>query len=189
MTEILTLASLALFVALVVAFAYVLRRAAVVVAVTREDEVFRRDGAALADRAVAAITPGAEQIDRVRRRTDSPAMLGEMLPKLIEDLDALRVEAGELAPPAALAPAAARLAEEIERASRAVDTVRHGCVLLGVEAGRPRELEGETSIKRGYLNLLHAREALQELAADLRSGRVDARRWFTDRHADAGTPK
>ena len=181
MTEILTLASLALFVALVVAFAYVLRRAAVVVAVTREDEVFRRDGAALADRAVAAITPGAEQIDRVRRRTDSPARLGEMLPKLIEDLDALRVEAGELAPPAALAPAAARLAEEIERASRAVDTVRHGCVLLGVEAGRPRELEGETSIKRGYLNLLHAREALASHAEGLRSGRVEAGGWYSDR--------
>jgi hypothetical protein len=25
---------------------------------------------------------------------------------------------------------------------------------------RPRELEAETSIKRGYLNLLHAREAI-----------------------------
>ena len=117
MAEVLAVASLALFVVLVVAFASMLRRAASVVAVTREDEVFRRDGAALADRAVAAITPGAAQIDRVRRRTDAPATLGEVIPKLLEDLDALRVEAGALAPPQALAPAGAHLAEEIGRAS------------------------------------------------------------------------
>jgi hypothetical protein len=54
-----------------------------------------------------------------------------------------------------------------------------------VTAGRPRELEGETAIKRGYLNLLHAREALVTLAADLRAGSVDTRRWLTDRHPRA----
>ena len=48
-------------------------------------------------------------------------------------------------------------------------------------SGRVREMEGETSVKRGYLNLLHAREALVTLGVDLRSGRVDARRWFSDR--------
>lgn len=181
MAEILAFASLALFVALVVAFAYVLWRAAGVVAVAREDDVFRRDGAALAARAVDAITPGAEQIDRVRRRIDAPVTLGDMIPKLLDDLDALRVEADALAPPAALGPACVRIAEEIDRAGRAVETIRHGCDLLGVEAGRPRELEGETSIKRGYLNLLHAREALASHAEGLRSGRVEAGGWYSDR--------
>ena len=52
---------------------------------------------------------------------------------------------------------------------------------LPVAAGRPRELEGETSIKRGYLNLLHAREALVTLAVDLRVGRLGATRWFSER--------
>ncbi len=83
--------------------------------------------------------------------------------------------------PAALAQTATRIAEELDRAGRAVETVRHGCVLLGVESGRPRELEGETSIKRGYLNLLHAREALASLAEGLRQGRAEAGGWYSHR--------
>jgi hypothetical protein len=74
MQQLLDVAALALFVFLVVAFAYVLRRAAGVVAVTRGDETFRRAGAALAERAVAAITPGAERIEGVRRRSAAPAV-------------------------------------------------------------------------------------------------------------------
>jgi len=180
-TEVFTVASLVLFVLLVIAFAYVLRRAARVVAVTRVDDTFRSDGAALADRAVATITAGAERIDRVRRRNDAPTTLDDMLPQLLDDLAALRAEAHALVPPAALAIAGARIGEEIDRAARAVETVQHGCVLLGVGAGRPRELEGETSIKRGYLNLLHAREALASNAEGLRSGRIEAGGWYSDR--------
>jgi hypothetical protein len=180
-TEVLTVVSLVLFVLLVIAFASVLRRAARVVAVTREDDTFRSDGAALAERAVVAITIGAERIDRVRRRNDAPSTLDDVLPPLVEALAALRVEADALVPPAALAVAAARVVEEIDRAGRAVETVRHGCVMLGVEAGRPRELEGETSIKRGYLNLLHAREALASLAEGLRVGRAEAGGWYSQR--------
>ncbi len=172
--QVVAIASLVLFVLLVVAFATVLRRAARLVATTRADEGFRRDGAALAERAAAAISPGAERIDRVRRRTDAPAALDDVLPRLLETLGALRGEAGALVPPAALAGPGARIAEEIDRAARAIEMVEHGCVLLGVGTGRPRELEGETSIKRGYLNLLHAREALTSLASGLRSGRTEA---------------
>ncbi len=179
--EALVVASLALFVALVIAFASVLRRAARVVAVTRTDDAFRSDGAALAERAAATITSGAERIDRVRRRTDAPNTLDDALPDLLEALEALRVEADALVPPAALTQTAARIAEELDRAGRAVETVRHGCVLLGVESGRPRELEGETSIKRGYLNLLHAREALASLAEGLRQGRAEAGGWYSHR--------
>jgi hypothetical protein len=180
-TQVVAIASLALFVLLAVAFAYVLRRAARVVAVTRGDETFRRDGAALADRAVVATAGGAERIDRVRRRHDAPATVDEVLPQLLETLAALRAEVDALAPPAALAALCARMGEEIDRAARSVETVQHGCALLGVAAGRPRELEGQTSIKRGYLNLLHAGEALTSIAAGLRSGRAEAGGWYSDR--------
>ena len=181
MAQVLTVASLALFVLLAVAFALVLRRAARVVAVTREDEAFRRDGAALADHAVAALGGGAERIDRVRRRNDAAAVLDDVLPQLLETLAALRLEADALVPPVTLADPSLRIAEELDRAARAIEMVRHGCVLLGVGAGRPRELEGETSVKRGYLNLLHAREALASLAEGLRSGRATAGGWYSDR--------
>lgn len=181
MTEILLVASLGLFLALLVAFLYVLRRAAGVVAATREEEAFRQGGAGVADRAAAAIVEGAARIDRVRRRQDAPTELDEVIPALAERLAGLRDEAAVLDAPASLALLRERLMAEIERAGRAVEAVEHGCLLLGVTAGRPREMEGETSVKRGYLNLLHAREALVALAVDLRSGRVGASRWFTDR--------
>lgn len=189
MQPILAVASLVLFAALVIAFAAILARASRVVADTRVEDAFRRDGAALADRAIDHLGEAAARIDRVRRRLDPPAALDEILPPALESLEGLQAEAGALEPPPSLAPFRERLADELERAARAAETIRHGAVLMGYAAGRPRELEGETSIKRGYLNLLHAREALQELAVDLRSGRVDARRWFSDRHRDAETPE
>ncbi len=91
------------------------------------------------------------------------------------------MEADALVPPAAIAAFGARIAEEIDRASRAVESVQHGCVLLGVVGGRQMELEGETAVKRGYLNLVHAREALASLAIGLRSGGTKTRGWYSDR--------
>ncbi len=181
MGQVVVVGSLGLFVALAAAFVYVLRRAGGVVATAREDDVFRRDSAALAERTAATIASGAERIDRVRRRQDPPTSLDDLLPDLRESLAEFRTEVDALSPPPPLAPLRARLSEEIVRASRAVETVEHGCTLLGVTTGRPREQEGETSVKRGYLNLLHAREAMVSLAVDLRSGRADSRRWFSDR--------
>lgn len=181
MDQVLAVASLALFLVLVVAFASILRRAGRVVVAARVDEGFRRDGGALIDRATGAIDEAAERVDRVRRRQDSPTELDDVLPSLLEALGGFRDEAAALAPPAALEPLRDRIVAELERAARAVEVVRHGCSLLGVTAGRPRELEGETSVKRGYLNLLHAREALVTLGVDLEVGRLGATRWFSER--------
>ena len=45
--------------------------------------------------------------------------------------------------------------------------VEHGAtILIGVRRG-PRELEAQTAIKRGYLNLIHAREAFARRALDV----------------------
>lgn len=182
MEQALAIASLVLFAALAVAFFGVLNRAGRVVADTRVEDAFRRDAAAVADRAVEHLGEACAQIDRVRRRLDAPDTLEGILPPALEALEGLANETAALTPPAALAPFRTRLAGEIDRAARAAANVQHGGVLMGVTAGRPRELEGETAIKRGYLNLLHAREALVTLAADLRAGGVDTRRWLTDRH-------
>jgi hypothetical protein len=44
--------------------------------------------------------------------------------------------------------------------------IAHGCTLMA-SASRPNaELEAQTSIKRGYLNLIHAREAMLRLASE-----------------------
>jgi hypothetical protein len=52
------------------------------------------------------------------------------------------------------------LIDELERASRAISMIEHGCAIqISARAG-VRELEAQTAIKRGYLNVLHAREAI-----------------------------
>jgi hypothetical protein len=43
--------------------------------------------------------------------------------------------------------------------------VDHGAKILAQARRRGRELEAQTSIKRGYLNLVHAREAIVRHAA------------------------
>jgi hypothetical protein len=53
---------------------------------------------------------------------------------------------------------------ELERAGRALDMVGHGAGILAQVRRRGRELEAQTAIKRGYLNLLHAREAIDRHA-------------------------
>ena len=52
---------------------------------------------------------------------------------------------------------------------RALEMVEHGTtIMVNVRRG-PRELEAQTSIKRGYLNLIHAREAIARRALDAQS--------------------
>ena len=52
----------------------------------------------------------------------------------------------------------------LERAARALAMVEHGATILAQVRRRGRELEAQTSLKRGYLNLLHAKEALDRHA-------------------------
>ena len=56
--------------------------------------------------------------------------------------------------------------------------VEHGATILAPVRRGGRELEAQTSIKRGYLNLLHAREAIARtpLAAHVADGRSDGPR-------------
>ena len=100
-------------------------------------------------------------VDEMRRRK-IPAQ--EAGPKMAAAQDVLRrhvQEAQALSRSGPWATTAAALAADVERAQRAIELVQHGGELLadltGVDWG-----EGETSVKRGYLNLVHAREAIRE---------------------------
>ncbi|HXG40826.1 MAG TPA: hypothetical protein VNJ28_07780, partial [Candidatus Limnocylindrales bacterium] len=62
----------------------------------------------------------------------------------------------------------AAIVAELERAGRALEMVEHGRSILASARRGGRELEAQTSIKRGYLNLLHAREAIRRHAAEAR---------------------
>ncbi|HET7677619.1 MAG TPA: hypothetical protein VFK38_07180 [Candidatus Limnocylindrales bacterium] len=140
------------------------RRAGAALARSRELARFRRDSAGLAERAEALLGPLIARVDAVRHHQLPP---GEVEPELQSGLEALGLLAGEareLGAPGELHGHVAAAADELEHARRAVEMVLHGCRMAGGAGGRSTELEGQTSIKRGYLNLLHARDAVREHA-------------------------
>jgi hypothetical protein len=62
--------------------------------------------------------------------------------------------------------------------------VEHGSSILTSGANLQHETEATTAIKRGYLNLLHAREAIARHAADIMAIRpAGESRWLARRRA------
>lgn len=162
--------AVAVLVALLLALWIVLRRAGRLVAETRRLESFRRSLADLAlriDRSLAGVTA---RIDGVRRRTIAAEAIRENLEAASEAMERYAEEARSLAGPAGAREIRDAIVAELERAARAIELTRHGCAILASARVGGRELEAETAVKRGYLNLLHAREAIARhaaLAADL----------------------
>lgn len=173
---------LAVFVVLVVLFAVVARRTARVVAESREAQAFRRAIMDLATRIDISLGGLIERVDAVRRHTLAPEGIGDSVAAALEALRRYDAEARGLRPPSAAVDLAEGFVGEIERAGRAVRMVEHGCTILSTGRGVGREAEGEMAIKRGYLNLLHAREAIAEYAAEIDLARPgDEPRWFSRR--------
>lgn len=139
-------------------FALTLRRMSRLVAVTRELERYQRTVADLDTRFGSTIGPLVEHLDEIRRHSGDPNAVAEALPDATDRLRAIVDETSSLRAPAGLVDRTPTLVREAERAIRAVEFVDHG--LQGLIAARgPRELEAQTSLKRGALNLRHSREA------------------------------
>lgn len=166
---------LVLFVALAATFVLVLRRAARVMAGTRELDAFRRSTADLAARIDVSLTGVAGRIDGVRRHQLDPDAIAENLDAAEDAIARYLEEAEAMRPPADVAGLRVTLAEELARTARALDMVRHGCDALATGVAGPRELEGQTAVKRGYLNVLHARDAIRRVAADAQRARLPRR--------------
>jgi hypothetical protein len=100
-------------------------------------------------------------VDEVRRRKVDPRAAE---PRMAAAQDALRrnaVDAAALTRGGRWAAIATSLVDDIERAERAIELVEHGSELLADITGAGIG-EGETAVKRGYLNLVHARDAIHE---------------------------
>jgi hypothetical protein len=178
---------LLLFALLAVSFLLVLRRAARVVAQTRELDGFRQSAGDLAGRIAASLSGAAERIDAVRRGQVAADTILETLEAARDGMSRYRAETDALVTPTGYEHLRDRLGEELDRAARAFDMVDHGCATLtAASIGRAREAEGQTAIKRGYLNILHSREAIVEIATNLRSPRPsrNAPRWFSGRSTE-----
>jgi hypothetical protein len=173
---------LAAFVALAVVFVVVLRRASRALAVTREAERFHEAVDDLAGRIDRSLGGVIERVDAVRRHHLAAAAIRENVEAASDAVRRYAEEAARLAGPVPADEVRANLLDELDRAGRALEMVAHGCALLDVSTGGPGELEAQTAIKRGYMNALHAREAIARHAADLASGRpADQRQWLSRR--------
>jgi hypothetical protein len=124
-----------------------------------------RTASDVAHRADGCIADVAATIDDLRRRRLEPDAAASPLAEATATLAAYAAEVrtgmGREGAVAFLA-----LADELDRAQRSLELVEHGRQLL---ASREDLGEGETSIKRGYLNLLHARDAIGQRGAEIRA--------------------
>lgn len=151
-----------LFVAIGVA-AVALRTGAVLTR-TREAEGFRGQVGDLARRVETSLGDVSVLIDRVRRRETEPETILESLEAARDAVERYAEEARALGAPAIAKVHRDAIVHELERAGRALELVEHGCVLYGTGRRIERGTEADTAVKRGYLNLIHARETIAEQA-------------------------
>jgi hypothetical protein len=108
-------------------------------------------------------------VDDLRHRRAGPEVSGPSLQACALALRRYAVEAESVDKHTPHAEGAGLVAE-IERAQRAVDLIEYGRQVMLDPSGDASE--GETSIKRGYLNLLHAREAIRAKGDELAAAAV-----------------
>ena len=152
------------FVLLVVLFSLVLRRAGRFLAQTRDVERFRRQVRDLVERIETSLGEISGRVDAVRRGQMGADALGDDLKASLDAVALYADEARSLRPPSAGAAIRDEIIAELGHAARALEMVEHGRSIQVSARSGGRELEAQTSIKRGYLNVLHAREAIAHQA-------------------------
>jgi hypothetical protein len=163
--EVTVLLPVSAFLALAIGVAIVLRRAGRIVARTREIEGFRSAVRDLTTRIDQSLEGAAGRIDAVRRGQLGADTIGPTIEAATDAVTRYTDEARGLKGPTIAAEIREAIVEDLERAERALGMVDHGAGILAQVRRRGRELEAQTSIKRGYLNLIHAREAIVRHAA------------------------
>jgi hypothetical protein len=178
MPELAVLLPIVAFIALAAALAVVLRGTGRIVAKTRELEQFKRGVRDLAARVDASLGGAARQIDAVRRRQIGPETITATIAAATDAVERYSEEARSLRGPHTARRIRADLVAELERAERALGMVEHGATIMAAARRGSRELEAQTSIKRGYLNLIHAREAIARHALEAQDleGDVDTQK-------------
>lgn len=171
------------FVALAAGLLVVFRGTARIAARTREIHQFRGGVKDLAARVDAQIEATAGRIDAVRHNQAGPELINQTVVDATEALERYGDEARALKVPRRAQAIRDDLVAELERASRALGMVEHGANMMASSRRGSRELEAQTSIKRGYLNLIHAREAIARQAVradDLKVGEAASERTSFD---------
>ena len=161
------------FIALVAGLFVVFRGTSRIAARTREVNQFRARMKDLAGRVDATLESAAGRIDAVRHSLADPTLISPTVVDATEALEGYADEVRSLSAPRAALAIRDDLEFELARASRALGMVEHGSNMLASSRRGGRDLEAQTSIKRGYLNLIHAREAIARHAVRAEDLRVD----------------
>jgi len=148
------------FLLLAALFALVLRRAGRFLAATRDVERFRRQVGDLASRAETSLGQICSRVDAVRRGQLAADQIADDVTASIDAVGKYADEARGFRPPADGRTIRDEIVAELERAGRALEMIEHGRAIQASARSGGREIEAQTAIKRGYLNVLHAREAI-----------------------------
>jgi hypothetical protein len=148
------------FVALAAGLVVVFRGSGRIAARTRELQQFKSAMRDLTFRVDTLLGAAADQIDAVRHQQAGPDAIGRTVADAAEALERYGDEARDWPGPRKAQAIRDDLVGELERAVRALGMVEHGADMLASARRGSRDLEAQTSIKRGYLNLIHAREAI-----------------------------
>ena len=152
------------FFALLALFMMVLRRAGRFVASTRDTERFRRQVGDLAERAETSLAEISGRVDALRRGQLGADQIGDDLTASLDAVTRYATEARALRPPTEAVAIQADIVANLERSARALEMIEHGRAIQASARSGGREIEAQTAIKRGYLNVLHAREAIAHQA-------------------------
>jgi tRNA U55 pseudouridine synthase TruB len=123
----------------------------------------------IARRADVSLTELLAVVDELRRGKSGPDVIEASMHASAEALRRYAIEADVIDKHAA--PGGALLMPEVERAQRALDLIEHGRELL-LDTNSDLAGEGESAVKRGYLNLLHAREAIRAKGEEIATAAV-----------------
>lgn len=156
--------ALVAFVLLATVVALVARRMGALLQRTRVAEGFRGDVTDLARRIEQSLGDVSVLIDAVRRGTTEADAVRPSLEAARDAVDRYAEEARRMGGPGSTADHRQAMVMDLDRAGRALELVDHGCTLALVGRRHERDAEAGTSIKRGYLNLIHARESIAEHA-------------------------
>lgn len=170
------------FLILALLFALVLRRAGRFLAATRDVERFRRQVDDLARRVEVSFGEVTARVDAVRRGQLGADQIADDLAASRDAAARYADEARAFQPPPDGRRIRDELVAELERAGRALEMIEHGRAIQASARSGGREIEAQTAIKRGYLNVLHAREAIAHHAKSARDlAATDAANRFQQR--------
>jgi hypothetical protein len=154
------------FIALAGLVVYVILRSRRAGRESRDSQAFADGVAEVSTRVLGSLGGALAVLDELRRHRMDAVVALPAIEAALATIDGYVADV--LALPTAPRAQAARvnLEADLRRAERALDRTRHGCRILAAGSGRGGDLEGQASVKRGYLELQHARDAFARHVAD-----------------------